>query len=165
MGCICSNESEGAVVFEAYSRGRHRGIPVIPSWNGVEVSTIAVLLRFEMRRGCCGDISTSIELLLNTITGQNLAGAGYKLVAVFLPIVTTGKQNQRGLPMDMDSAGCQVLAKAMCIFQKDLNGVSYPQETLFLKAPIKIKTNNWNFSNPVKVEGYQRLYDQMAQAG
>ena len=163
MGCILSNESEGAVVFEAGGGGRYRGIPMIPGWDWVAMSTMAVILKFEIKRDCCGDISTSIEPLINTVIGQNIAGAGYTLAAVFLPVVTQGKQ--RGLPMDMDSAGCKVLAKAMCIFQKDLHGPPIPQETLFLKAAMKIKVNSWNFFNPIKVDGYERLYGQLAQAG
>merc|ERR1719450_1991983 len=65
----------------------------------------------------------------------------------------------------MEVAGWRtVLAKAMCIFQKDLHTPPIPQETLFLKAAMNIKVNHWSF-DAIRVEGYEGLYDQLGQAG
>ena len=135
MGC-CSS-SEGAVISEGSSQPagqqyiRSTGIPQIPGWDGVGVATLPVGVQFEMKGGW-GSVTTSIEPLFNTILAQNIAGAGYNLAAVFLPVISQGKQ--RGQPMDMQVAGWRTcLAKAMCIFQMDLHYAQTPQETLFLK--------------------------------
>ena len=166
MGC-CSS-SEGAVISEGSSQPagqqyiRSTGIPQIPGWDGVGVATLPVGVQFEMKGGW-GSVTTSIEPLFNTILAQNIAGAGYNLAAVFLPVISQGKQ--RGQPMDMQVAGWRTcLAKAMCIFQKDLHGPGLAQETLFLQAPMAIKVNMWS-SSAIEVEGYQGLYGQLAQAG
>merc|ERR1712038_1340504 len=104
-----------------------------------------------------------MEPLLNTIIAQNIAGAGYNLAAVFLPVVSQGKQ--RGQPMDMQRSGFMtVIAKAMCIFQMDLHSNPLPQETIFLKAAMNIKTVPFSF-DAIRVEGYEGLYDQLGQAG
>ena len=171
MGC-CSS-SEGAVISQGSSQPAGQqcyttvrcgtaGIPQIPGWDGVGVATLPVSVQFEMKGGW-GSIKTSIEPLFNTILAQNIAGAGYSLAGVFLPVITQGKE--RGQPMDMQAAGWRTcLAKAMCIFQMDLHYGPIPQETLFLKAEMKIKVKNFSF-DAIRVEGYEGLYDQLSQAG
>ena len=166
MGCC--NSTEGAVISDGSSQPagqqnvQSRVIPTIPGWDGVAVATMPVAVQFEMKGGW-GSITTSIEPLLNTIMAQNIAGAGYNLAAVFLPVISQGKQ--RGQPMDMERAGFMtVLAKAMCIFQMDLHYSPIPQETLFLKAAMNIKVKHFSF-NAISVEGYEGLYDQLGQAG
>ena len=167
MGCC--NSTEGAVISEGSSEPaagqqnvRSTGIPTIPGWDGVGVATVPVAVQFEMKGGW-GSITTSIEPLLNTIMAQNIAGAGYNLAAVFLPVISQGKQ--KGQPMDMEAAGWRtVLAKAMCIFQMDLHYSPMPQETLFLKAAMNIKVKHFSF-DAISVEGYEGLYNQLGQAG
>ena len=163
MGC-CSS-SEGAVISAGGSQPagqQSTGIPTIPGWDGVGVATMPVAVEFEMKGGW-GSINCSMEPLLNTIMAQNVAGAGYNLAAVFLPVVSQGKQ--KGQPMDMQAKGWRtVLAKAMCIFQMDLHYSAIPQETLFLKAQMTIKVKNFSF-DAIRVEGYEGLYDQLGQAG
>lgn len=171
MGCINSTTTEGAVISEgaggssqpvSQQNPQSTVIPTIPGWDGVAIATMPVQIEFEMK-GRWGGISTTMEPLLNTIMAQNIAGAGYKLAAVFLPVVSQGEH--KGQPMDMKPAGWgTVLAKAMCIFQKDLHGPDLPQETLFLKAAMSINIRRWT-SSAIEVEGYQGLYSQLGQAG
>ena len=169
MGCVQST-TEGAVISKgdgnpqpvSQQQLQSTGVPAIPGWDGVAISTMPVQIEFEMK-GNWGGISASMEPLLNTIMAQNIAGAGHKLAAVFLPVVSQGKQ--KGQPMDMKPAGWRtVVAKAMCIFQKDLHGPDLSQETLFLQATMAIKINMWS-SSAIEVEGYQGLYGQLGQAG
>ena len=170
MGC-CSS-SEGTVIQEGEcppagqantgSSGQGNVVPPIPGWDGVAVATMPIAVEFEMKGGW-GSVSASMEPLLNTIIAQNVAGAGYKLTAVFLPVVSQGKQ--KGEPMDMQRAGFRtIIAKAMCIFQMDLHSNPLPQETIFLKAAMNIKTVPFSF-DAIRVEGYEGLYDQLGQAG
>ena len=162
MGCVQS--TEGVVLTEGQLNERSQGpsIPPIPCWDGVAISTMPVQVKFEMKGGW-GSISTSIEPLLNTIMAENVAGAGYNLAAVFLPIISQGKQ--KGQPMEIEPVGWRtVKASSMCIFQKDNHGPPPPQQTLFLKAPMTIKVNHWS-SSAIEVKGYEGLYSQLAQAG
>merc|ERR1712096_584850 len=140
------------------------GVPVIPGWDGVAVSTLPVQVEFEMRgHWTLGGLSTSVELLLNSIIAQNIAGAGYTLAAVFLPVMSQGKQ--KGQPLDMKPVGLRtLLARAMCIFQKDQHVENLQVETLFLRANMEVKVNMWS-SSAVEVEGYQGLYTALGQAG
>ena len=162
MGCASSTEGRVLSEGEHVQNVSSTGIPPVPGWSGANISTLPMQVRFEMKGGW-GSISSNIEPLLNAIVAQNVAGEGYRLVAVFLPVISQGKE--RGQPMDMKPAGFRtVLAGAMCIFQKDLSLPPTPQETLFVRAPMKIKVNNWSF-NAIEVKGYEDLYAQLGNIG
>ena len=126
------------------------------------MAAMPVQVSFEMKGGW-GSITASMEPLLNAIMAQNTAGDGYNLAAVFLPVVTQGKQ--RGQPMECEPSGWRsVTAKAMCIFQKDLHTPTVPQETLLLNTAMKIRTKHFSM-DAIQIEGYEGLYGQLVQAG
>ena len=161
----CAQSTEGVVLTKGQLNERSRGpsIPPIPDWDSVAVSTMPVQVKFKMKTGW-PTRSASIEPLLNTIMAQNVAGAGYNLAAVFLPILSQGDQSGQPLEIEEPKWGRTVNAGSMCIFQKDNHGPPQPQQTLFLKAPMTIKLNHWN-SSAIEVKGYEGLYSQLAQAG
>merc|ERR1712179_411553 len=114
-------------------------------------------------KGGWGGVTASMEPHFNTIMAQNTAGDGYTLAAVFLPVITQGKQ--KGQPMELEPSGWRtVTAKAMCIFKKDLHTPTVPQETLLLNAPMNIRTKPFSMDG-IQVEGYEGLYGQLVQAG
>ena len=117
-----------------------------------------VLVAFEIKVGW-GSIDSNIEPLNNAIVAQNVAGDGYRLVAVFLPVFIEGKH--KGKPVDMKR---YEYFRAMCIFQKGSSMPPTLQETLFVQAPMKIKVNNWSL-NAVEVKGYEELYAQLGNIG
>merc|ERR1712226_364379 len=126
------------------------------------MAAMPVQVSFEVKGGW-GSITASMEPLLNAIMAQNTAGDGYNLAAVFLPVVTQGKQ--RGQPMECEPSGWRsVTAKAMCIFQKDLHTPTVPQETLLLNAAMKMRTKHFSM-DAIQIEGYEGLYGQLVQAG
>ena len=168
----CAQSTEGVVISKGDGNPQpvieqvleSAGVPAIPGWDGVAIATLPMTIEFEMKSTWGSSmVKASMEPLLNTIMAQNIAGTGHKLAAVFLPVVSQGKQ--KGEPMDFKQAGWgKREAKAMCIFQKDLHGPGLAQETLFLQAPMAVKVNMWS-SSTIEVEGYQGLYGQLAQAG
>ena len=166
MGCTSSTEGRVLSEGEHVQNGSTTGIPSVPGWSGANISTLPMQVQFEMKGGW-GSIDSNIEPLINAIQAQNVAGDGYRLVAVFLPVFVEGKY--RGKPIDMKASGTNclsrcILAGAMCIFQKDLSIPPTPQETLFIEAPMKIKVNNWS-SNAIEVKGYEELYAQLGNIG
>ena len=165
MGCVQSTEGQvlsnepgqpGAVPTMSTA------IPQIPGWNGVGMSVMPVLVAFEMKGGW-GELTASMEPFLNAIMAQNTAGQGYSLAAVFLPVITQGKQ--KGQPMEMEPSGWRtVTAKAMCIFQKNSHAPMAPLETLLLQSTMKQKYKHFSF-DAIQIEGYEGLYSQLSQAG
>ena len=167
MGCSSSTEGR------AYSEGEHvqnvssTDIPSVPGWSGDNITTLPMHIRLEMNEGW-KSTKSNIEPLINATVAQNVAGEGYRLVAVFLPVIQQWKA--RGRPMDMDRAGLRtMLAGAMCIFQKDLSMPPTPQETLFEQASMQIKVDNLSNTvvrtDAIEVEGYEDLHAQLGNIG
>ena len=165
MGCVQSTEGQ-VLSNEPGQPGTaptmSTAIPQIPGWNGVGMSVMPVLVAFEMKGGW-GELTASMEPFLNAIMAQNTAGQGYSLAAVFLPVITQGKQ--KGQPMEMEPSGWRtVTAKAMCIFQKNSQAPMAPLETLLLQSTMKQKYKHFSF-DAIQIEGYEGLYSQLTQAG
>ena len=158
MGCASSTEGRVLSEGEHVQNGSTTAIPPVPGWNGAKISTLPMQVQFEIKVGW-GSIDSNIEPLSKAIVAQNVAGDGYRLVAVFLPVFIEGKH--KGKPVDMKR---YEYFRAMCIFQKDLSMPPTPQETLFVQAPMKIKVNNWSL-NAVEVKGYEELYAKLGNIG
>ena len=165
MGCaqstegqVLSNEPGQAGAGQTMSMG----VPSIPGWNGTPNAIMPIRVSFEMKGGW-GELSASMDPLLNAIMAQNTAGEGFSLAAVFLPVVTQGKQ--RGQPMEMEPKGWRTItAFCMCIFQKNANAPMAPLETLLLKSTMKQKYRHFSM-DAIQIEGYEGLYGQLGQAG
>ena len=163
MGCVQS--TEGQVLSNQPGQpgaGRTNTVPNIPGWNGIPISGRMVLVPFEMKGGW-GELSASMDPLFNAIMAQNTAGEGYSLAAVFLPVITQGKQ--KGQPMEMEPSGWRsITARCMCIFQKSAEAPTAPLETLFLQSTMRQKYKPFSMDG-VQIEGYEGLYGQLGQAG
>ena len=165
MGCVQSTEGQ-VLSTEPGQAGAiqtvSNAVPSIPGWNGVPTSVMPVHVAFEMKGGW-GELTASMDPLTNAIMAQNTAGQGYSLAAVFLPVITQGKQ--KGQPVEMEPLGWRSInAKCMCIFQKNAHAPMVPLETLLLQSTMKQKYKPFS-GNAVEIEGYEELYAQLGQAG
>ena len=140
-------------------------VPNIPGWNGIPIAIMPVHVSFEMKMSM-RKLTASTDAIMainNAIMAQNTAGDGYSLAAVFLPVVTQGKQ--RGEPVEAERTGRRtVTVKCMCIFQKNAHTPIAPLETLLLQSTMTQKYRPYT-SNALQVEGYEGLYGQLTEAG
>ena len=139
-------------------------VPNIPGWNGIPVAIMPVHVSIEMKMSMRKlTLTASTDPLFNAIMAQNTAGEGYSLAAVFLPVVTQGKQ--KGEPVEAERTGrSTVTAKCMCIFQKNAHTPIAPLETLLLQSTMKQKYRPYT-GDAHQVEGYEGLYSQLTEAG
>jgi len=97
-----------------------------------------------------------MQPVATAITAENIAGAGYKLAAVFFPIIQAGKD--RGDPVEFRLEGLTTrIAKAMCLFQAD--PPEAPIETLFDQAQVSMTTLLGAVGG-----GHEGLFDKLRSA-
>ena len=122
MGSNISNEAEADTP---------EVIQTIPDWNGNAMSIISVPVKIEAKisfggwfMNINGSTVTNIDSILNAIIADNTAGAGYRLVSIFIPYWPGKYGNDIHWPQPIewdygDNWCIPKYIKAMCIFQKD----------------------------------------------
>ena len=146
-------------------------IPTIPDWDGNPMSIISVPVKIEAKISSDGSIATNINSILNTIIAENTAGAGYRLVSIFLPYwpgsysqkIWAGYSTCWPQPIEYDYGDnwfTPKYIKAMCIFQKD--PFFFLGKTHMYFSTVQMKLTQ---ACQQQSEGHEKIYNQLVGAG
>ena len=146
-------------------------IPTIPDWDGYPTSIISVPVKIEAKTSFGDSVVTNIDSVLNAIIAENTAGAGYRLVSIFLPYWPGryGYNTYWRHPMEWDYDDNWFIPKyinAMCIFQKDRFFSLGKLDMYFSKVQMKLTQSDPQSGPNSRLEGgHEKIYNQLVGAG